>query len=197
MSISGEIDLAAQGVLDDLCLSSPVDAFTVADALGIVVCDGPRSCCLSDGLVFLGPTVRTERTHFDLAHELGHLILSTHDCRQCNAFASALLLPRREFLADCRRHGRDLLALKAMHPNASHEAIARRYAQLHKLTLWVCDYPPSDGARRYRAVGFGKWCERVAECEWLAQLRKKPSTLDGVTAFPVVDGDWVRVLVMR
>lgn len=60
--------------------------------------------------VFLNTNKTAERCRFDAAHELGHLVMHRHGAphgqeaeREANAFASALLMPRRSVLANAPR----------------------------------------------------------------------------------------------
>ena len=60
--------------------------------------------------VFLNTQKSAERTRFDAAHELGHLVLHRHGSpqgqdaeREANAFASAFLMPRASVLANAPR----------------------------------------------------------------------------------------------
>ncbi|MCH6544747.1 MAG: ImmA/IrrE family metallo-endopeptidase, partial [Deltaproteobacteria bacterium] len=75
--------------------TSAVDAFSFWH--------GARPC------IFLNPSKRSaSRSRFDIAHELGHLVLHAdaapgspiHE-KEANAFASAFLLPRETFGSEC------------------------------------------------------------------------------------------------
>ncbi|GIL17272.1 MAG: transcriptional regulator [Oligoflexia bacterium] len=91
----------------------------VLESKGILVSFIPEDCKGVDAfsvwngsrpLIFLVPKTSTSRIKFDASHELGHLFMH-HDVtagdfeleRQANRFASAFLLPREAFLAECPR----------------------------------------------------------------------------------------------
>ena len=61
--------------------------------------------------IFLNTQKSVERSRFDAAHELAHLIIHQHGAPigreaedQANAFAGAFLMPEADFLAHARRH---------------------------------------------------------------------------------------------
>jgi Zn-dependent peptidase ImmA (M78 family) len=124
-------------------LSLPADADTV-DAFSLWVDDAPY--------VFLSTRKSAERSRFDLAHEIGHLVMHSRTPlktsqaevpsgldleRQADAFASSLLMPRRTLLAHSGREPsvpqilqlRDYFRVSAM-------AMTRRLYEVGRLTDW-------------------------------------------------------------
>jgi Zn-dependent peptidase ImmA (M78 family)/DNA-binding XRE family transcriptional regulator len=86
-----------------------------------------------------------ERGRFDAAHELGHLVLhqnveqldSENTEHEANQFASAFLLPRAQFRAECERHPTlsDYLDMKERW-KVSIQAMIRRSKDINILTKW-------------------------------------------------------------
>lgn len=65
----------------------------------------------STPFIFLNTVKSSERSRFDAAHELGHLVMHAHGApsgrvaeQQADAFASAFLMPRTSVLAHATRH---------------------------------------------------------------------------------------------
>lgn len=95
--------------------------------------------------VFLNTSKTTERIRFDLAHELGHLVMhGEHGCpqgreaeQQANDFASAFLMPRDSLLAAglVGATADDVIRAKARW-HVSAMALARRLDSLKLLTEW-------------------------------------------------------------
>lgn len=96
--------------------------------------------------VFVDTAKSGERQRFDIAHELGHLLLHCEDSRahgrdkelEANRFAAALLMPARSVVA---MSGRDLslerlLAVKA-HWKVAAIAVAHRLHELGVLSDWA------------------------------------------------------------
>ena len=149
----------------------PVDAFAAADSLGLQVFVDPnqrgrgRIVTLPSGsTIFLAPAPRPERHQWALAHEIGEYLLEqspvSDDLDGCfedpslreelaNRFATLLLVPSQWWEFDARMAGYDLLQLKTIYPNVSHELLALRLLDLD---------PPSmisifDKGRLVRRVG--------------------------------------------
>ncbi len=119
-------------------LSLPTDAETV-DAFSLWADEVPY--------VFLSTAKTAERSRFDLAHELGHLVMhsrvdegdagSAELEREADAFASALLMPREDLAA---RSGREpavpqVLRLRDYY-RVSAMAVTRRLHEIGRLTDW-------------------------------------------------------------
>lgn len=123
-------------------LSLPADADTV-DAFSLWLDGTPY--------VFLSTAKTAERTRFDLAHELGHLIMHSrlpvgpaeHEPhgptieREADSFASALLMPRRDVLAYSGREpaAPQILQLRSYYRVSAMTATRRLY-ELGRLTEW-------------------------------------------------------------
>lgn len=102
--------------------------------------------------VFLSTEKSAERSRFDLAHELGHLVMHTRvppghiqsDAelrrqieQEADAFASALLMPRSALLADASREPAvpEILRLKSRY-RVSAMAMTRRLHDVGRLSDW-------------------------------------------------------------
>jgi Zn-dependent peptidase ImmA (M78 family)/DNA-binding XRE family transcriptional regulator len=94
--------------------------------------------------VFLNTKKSAERSRFDAAHELGHLVMHRHGApqgqdaeREANAFASAFLMPRATVLAHAPRLATvDHLVRLKKHWNVSVAALAYRLHTVGILTDW-------------------------------------------------------------
>lgn len=193
-------DVAAE-ILSSARIETPVNAFEVAHALDVAVLRGDRYSYRS-GVATVRASDRFERQQFGLAHELGHHVLQTLKIPDtepaADAFAAELLMPRRDFWLASKRLGRDFSALKRRYRFASFEAIARRYARMHGLTLFVFDSPPSGREKCERVEGSGIWNSELDAFAAYAALTGERFEIDGTTTYPVVDKDagWARVLVV-
>ena len=96
------------------------------------------------GLLFLNTSRTAERCRFDLAHELGHLVMHKHGIiegihveQEANAFASAFLMPRRSLLADPLKIPslKGILSKKEIW-QVSAAALTYRYNKLGIITDW-------------------------------------------------------------
>lgn len=214
-------------------IQPPVDAVLAAQRLGLAIATdtgalhrgrivrmaaGAESMVAS--AILLAPEERPERQQWAVAHEigesafhrlLGHLGVSPMEAegrfreRCANAFATALLLPRRWFLADGRELDWDLLALKARCATASHELIARRMLEMPApavITLF------DQGRRVWRRGTEGLRIPPLllAEeaCRRQAHLRGKPAEADSdcdgagrirVRCWPVHEPGWRREIM--
>ena len=94
--------------------------------------------------VFLNTQKSAERTRFDAAHELGHLVLHRHGSpqgqdaeREANAFASAFLMPRASVLANAPRMATlDHLIQLKKYWTVSVAALVYRFHAVGVLTDW-------------------------------------------------------------
>jgi Zn-dependent peptidase ImmA (M78 family) len=123
-------------------LSLPTPADTV-DAFSLWLDGAPY--------VFLSTAKTAERSRFDLAHELGHLVMHSRVPsgtgrgrsvgprleREADAFAAAFLMPRRNFLAHAGREPAvpQILRLRD-HYRVSALTTARRLHEVGRLTDW-------------------------------------------------------------
>lgn len=173
----------------------PVDAEALANACDYEVRwwakgDGARS-----GRVIWAPLKsRPTRQHGRIAHELGHGLLEEHGCDPCDEeaaryLAGALLLPRTPFLSDVRESDYDLWELERRHPNASAEMIICRMTQVSPAVASVWD-----GGRLHRSYGGGP---EDAEIVDRVLALEQPINDGAVRAWPVLDGVYRRVLVVR
>jgi len=94
--------------------------------------------------IFLNSRKSSERSRYDAAHELGHLVLHRHggprgkDAEQeANAFASAFLMPRASVLAHATRFPTlaTLVSLKSIW-KTSVAALCHRLRSVNMLTEW-------------------------------------------------------------
>lgn len=137
-------------------LSLPTDADTV-DAFSFWLDGHPY--------VFLSTAKSAERSRFDLAHELGHLVMHSRSQvttaegsedvgsreleREADAFASALLMPRDHLMAYAGREPAvpQILQLRS-HYRVSAMAMARRLHDVGRLTDWGYRQNCTELARR-------------------------------------------------
>jgi hypothetical protein len=153
--LAAGLDAVADDVLaEGGIFSPPVDAFAVAQALGLMIAWdeaqqgraryvrlADRSSATPRATILLRPDPRGERRHWAVAHEIGEHVAhrafvawgidpreAASNAREAvaNALAGRLLLPTSWFLPDARRMQWDLWALKRRYATASHELIARR-----------------------------------------------------------------------
>lgn len=173
----------------------PVDAFELAELCGLTLRPWSRSCGAYAGDVIRYPgAARLARQQGVVAHELGHFALERAGMEDCEAsaryLAGALMLPRAALLRDVQAVGLDLFRLQARHPNASGEMIAARLTQVMPAVAWVWDNGKL--ARRYGIdeADVSAFVDRV--------LALEEPVLDGDTAaWPLFDGPWRRVIVVR
>jgi hypothetical protein len=153
--LAAGLDAVVNEVLDESNIySPPVDAFAIAQALGLTVAwdesqEGraryvrlrDRRTSTPRATILLRPDPRSERQQWAVAHEIGEHVAyrifavwgvdpreTAPNAREAvaNAFAGRLLLPTSWFVQDARQMQWDLLALKIRYESASHELIARR-----------------------------------------------------------------------
>jgi hypothetical protein len=214
-------------------IGPPVDALLVARRLGLVAAADVQAVqrgrfvrmaagaeSMTTSTMMLSAEKRPERRQWAVAHEIGewaagriagHLGVDAAEVdgafRECwsNAFASALLLPRRWFLPDGRNLDWDLLALKARYPTASHELIARRMLDMpapaivtlfdHGRRMWR---RATDGLRVPPMLLAEETCQRQVH------LRGKPMEVDSdcdgagrvrVRCWPVHERGWRREIM--
>ena len=94
--------------------------------------------------IFLNSRKSSERSRYDAAHELGHLVLHRHGGprgkdaeKEANAFASAFLMPRASVLAHATRFPTlaTLVSLKSIW-KTSVAALCHRLRSVNMLTEW-------------------------------------------------------------
>ena len=160
--ISAALDAVAAAVLAEAGVARPpVDAFRVAQSLGITIAMDDRQQGRAryvrlgstrwagpQPAILLNPDPRPERQQWAVAHEIGEhtahrvFCLLGVDPREtlpnareavANQLAGRLLLPADWFACDAAECDWDLIVLKCRYPTASHELIARR----------MLEYPPA------------------------------------------------------
>jgi hypothetical protein len=110
----------------------PISAFVLAELLGLRVDHESRitGARLVGRTIYLNQRASLERQHWLVAHELGHFALhragELQSERGADNIANALMLPRREFIADLRRTQWNLQMLRETHRYSAIEAIAKR-----------------------------------------------------------------------
>lgn len=187
----------AREIHDATGIEPPVDAFVLAEACGVVV----RPWSRADGMrigdeVHYPVRARLVRQHGVIAHELGHWLLERdgkdpRDEASADYLAGALLLPRAAFLRDLAETDWDLFALQLRHPNASAQMIVVRMTQVSPATASVWD-----AGKLHRVYGEHD-VEEARRVVDLALELEEPIEVGEVRAFPVLDGAWRRVLVVR
>lgn len=214
-------------------IEPPVDAVLAAQRLGLALMTDTRAVhrgrcvrleagaeSMTTSAILLAPEDRPERRQWTVAHEIGewaaqrmlaHLDLDPAGEedplreRCANAFAGALLLPRRWFLADGHDLDWDLGALKARYATASHELIARRMLEMpapavitlfdHGRRVWRrgtegLRVPPllrAEEACQRRAYLSGKPAEADSNCDGAGHVR--------VRCWPVHEPGWRREIM--
>lgn len=198
-----QLEGIAAEVHDALGLPCPMDAFVLAAALELAVRGWARGGgSLTGDTVRYPVKARVVRQHFVVAHEIGHWLLKRARIdigedeyafeAEADYLAAVLLLPREVFEADRDRTGWDLFALRDLHPNAPASLIATRLCQLSPAaaaTVW-------DAGRLHRWTG----APDIAldrELVSLALEDERPAREGNVIAWPVLDGRWRRVVVVR
>jgi Zn-dependent peptidase ImmA (M78 family)/transcriptional regulator with XRE-family HTH domain len=134
--------------------------------------------------VFLNTFKTAERSRYDAAHELGHLVLHAHGApngqeaeREANEFAAAFLMPRGSILAATPRHITlpHMIQLKQKWA-VSVGALVRRYRDLGKLSEWhyrsLCVEISEKGYRKAEPNGIARETSRVWE-KVFAELRSE------------------------
>jgi Zn-dependent peptidase ImmA (M78 family) len=108
-----------------------------------VVAGARGSARLIDSCIEVDTTVRIERQHGLVAHELGHWALRRAgelDTEQAASYVgAALLLPRRQFLRDLSTTRWDLRELRAKHVHCSAELMARRIVAVRDAVVSIWD----------------------------------------------------------
>lgn len=187
----------AREVFDVTGLEAPVDAFALLEACGLSCRPWGKAIAEIDigaEMIRYPIRARPERVQRLVLHEVGHWVLqrageSDEDEEDVDYLALALLLPRAHFLADLGELGHDLPAIKARHPNASHEAIAVRIVQLSPAfaSVW-------DAGHLHRTYGERDPDNDRALVDCVLSTGK--SVRGDVSAFAVFDGSYRRVIVV-
>ncbi len=202
----------ARSAHDETGIGAPVSAFDLAAAYGLVCVPDRRANAVLDGdVIRFDATARLVRQHGLIAHEVAHYLLRLREADiasveqegleefAANYTAGALMLPPARFDKDLRDTAWDLEQLRARHPNASAEMIARRITQRRDAVISVLDR--------------GRLRVRVAS-PWLEQPRPRLTPIerdladaaletgeaqranDLLSAWPLFDGLHRRVIVV-
>lgn len=137
--------------------------------------------------IFLNTGKSAERSRYDAAHELGHLVMHKHASPngqhaevEANAFASAFLMPRNSILAHPPMLATvDVLMRLKKVWNVSMMALARRLHDLKVLTDWhyhvLCRQMSKEGYRTKEPEGSQRETSQVL-AKVLAALREGGTT---------------------
>lgn len=146
----------ARQIHEETGASAPIDTFALAEACGLTLRPWGKAHAQIDldaGAIWYPAKGGADRCQFRVGHELAHAVLvrageRDDDESDVDYLASCLLLPRVDFLRDLGATGWDLFAMKARHPNASHQAIAARMCALSpaSATIW-------DGGKLHSSYG--------------------------------------------
>lgn len=204
-----DLQAAWEGVAADVlgetgCDDPPVDAFELADCLGLEVRRSPdHDGHLVGDVVYVPMAARRVRRHGVCAHEMAHWCLdraaedNTEDAARY--LSGALMLPRRPFDRDLCETAWDLRLLQQRHINASAEMIARRVVTMRDAVATVIDngrVKARDASpwlhERFRRLS--RWERELAD-----EVLESGETVRGdelVWAFPVFHGCWRRVVLV-
>ncbi len=201
----------------------PVDAFALADALGLTVARDDRlehrarlvrlnySAGRSRTSILIAPDPRPERLQWSVAHEIGEH-LASEACqmlgiralelpengreRIANLLANRILLPGEWYFADARRVEWDLFALKVHYATASHELIARRMLDgAPRIMVSVYDH---DRLTWRRGNGTGRIrspSNAEIDCRRAAHVTGETAVDEHVVAWPIHEPEWKREIV--
>lgn len=134
------------------CDAPPVDAFTLAYECELEV--EPANVVTAEldhakRLIKLNVSMRRERQHMSVAHEVGHFALiraeAHNSCTAAKHVGGALMMPRR-VLDQNLRETWSINALRAVHKNVSATALAIRITQLRDAVVTILD---PRGRRKY------------------------------------------------
>ena len=211
----------ARALLEQVGINNPpVDAYLVADKLGLTIQIDPllKTRGYSRTRWDLGTIIvgsknpnKSERKQFTIAHEIGEVSLKgrvegAHLEEACNLIAVNLLLPRGWFKRDAEASGWDLLELKKTYSTASHELIAFRMLEFRSMIITIFDngrlyrrkssYPfpvkPSYPLERQCLKDVTTRGEKIfLKGEWQGHSPQKIS----VMGWPVFREDWKRVIL--
>lgn len=190
----------AKEVHDRTGITRPVDAFRLADRCGLVVRFwSGRHGKIEGRTVFVPAAVRSTRQHRIVAHEVAHWLLRRAGCDDrdedaADYLALALMLLRAPFERDLAETDWYLFALLERHPNVSAQAMVVRMTHLSPCAASVYD----EGRRTALYLGEGAWEDAIDDELADAALEREAVVRDGlVAAYPLIDGRYRRVVVVR
>lgn len=193
----------AREVHDETGVEPPIDAFRLAEQLGFRVrfwAKGGAAVNARTRTIWVSAKARPVRQHGLVLHELGHALTARagEDDRDEGAaryLAGALMLPRERFLADLAETSWDLFELQRRHPNASAEMIVVRMVQCSPAVASVWD----EGQLRRRYSTAPELEDDAADRLLVDRVlgEERPVRAANEAAWPIFDGRWRRVLVVR
>jgi hypothetical protein len=149
--------VAAELSAETGCDSPPVDAFELADCCDLTIEPAAIATAQLDHskrLIKLNVSMRRERQHMSIAHEVGHFALiraaMENTCPAAVYVAGALVMPWKPFDRDLARTAWSLTALRERHVNASVTALAVRITQLRDAVVTILD--PTGRKKPWRIV---------------------------------------------
>lgn len=188
----------ARELLEGCGISSPVDIRLLAHRCGLELRPWGKSYgqLTTDGVIRYPLKVRETRQAFTIAHEISHWAIARageddRDEAAADYLAGALMLPRETFLRDLAETDWALDALQLRHPHASAQGIVVRMTQVSPATASVWDH-----GRLHRVYGEHD-IEEARRLVDLALELEEPIEVGPARAWPVLDGAWRRVLVVR
>lgn len=216
-AIATLVENEANALLKRLNITAPpVDAFTFASALNLVVHRDPslntrgysrRRWGIETITVGSKNPGKSERKHFTIAHEIGEVLLAGRIEQRfledaCNLMAVSLLLPIEWFRRDAEAMDFDLFALKGRYSTASHEVIAYRMLDVRPLIVSIFD----NGLLYRRKSSYTtpvRWARQVSplEMECMRAVSEKAERVSlysdemNVSGWPIFREGWERVIL--
>lgn len=175
------------------CDGEYVDALELAECCGLSVKWRMGRTYIDASTLYVSPRLDGPRLHGAIAHELGHWTLQRagldyNDERAANYVGAALLVPRQLVMRALRVRDVSFDKLREAHPNASAELLARRIWDVSRRAVTVWD----NGKPRWR-----KGLMDDARIVEIATETRMPAASAHACAWPVVSGDWVRVVCLE
>jgi len=204
----------------------PHDIFVLAERLGMEIVvdhkESQRARCVrlqrgtrSRWLLVLQRDARRERLQWAAAHELGETLVADAAIKLgwdiddiqpkvrewlANEIAKRLLLPFPQFVTDGTNLGWDLLRLKGLYPNVSHEVIARRMLDApFPVIITVFDNGSLSWRKSNSPVVLPPLSEHERTC-WLAaydsqQMTQYEDTVESIACWPIHEEGWRREIM--
>lgn len=215
-------------ILDSCGIESPpVPVEPVLERFGARVIDSghvAESALMRDSkgwVIRVNRELREERRAFRIAHEIAHIYWSHPDNHQgdptlsgkleryCSKFASLLLCPHQWFVMDAPAVDHDLVRLKQLYANVSHEALAIRLSYITPMVVTIFDngklyrrfsspglgHPPEAQSTemevREQVDIYGEYMEKHGGIKWGGIERKVR-----VRGYPIFSGRFRRIILM-
>jgi hypothetical protein len=195
MTLNPDLEDIAAKIHAETGIRGPVDAFVLAEALGVECRPTESETGFIAGDVLYYPRdVSHVRQQGQTSHELGHWVLEDEGLdpsneRHARYLAGALMLLQSVFLADMERTARDLSALRRIHVNASAEMIAVRMTQVGGMTAAI--WEKGELLRTY-----GSPNPEHGRDIMMRTLERGEACRGPLSAYPIFDGNWRRVIVI-